>query len=155
VAEPVSVLPEDDATPVVDERVLRDQEGAAEVSPHPVVRTRFRDIDRTDRESVTLRTALQAVADESVLLDDRVVADLIDQAVVIVARNIIILELKASIIRVGPESYAVIVVYPVVLDDRVLYVPELPAAGAAAVGRMRLPVVGVVTGDLVVLQHQI
>src|SRR6185437_15890137 len=59
-----------------------------------------------------------------------------------------------SIIRVGPESYAVIVVYPVILDNRVFYVPELPATGAAAVRRMRLPVVGVISGDLVVLQHQ-
>ena len=104
---------------------------------------------------MTLRAPLQAVADEGVLFDNRIVADLIDQAVVIVARDIIISEFKASIIRVGPEPYTVIVVYPVVLDNRVLYVPELPAAGAAAVGRMRLPVVRVIASDLVILQHQV
>jgi hypothetical protein len=62
---------------------------------------------------------------------------------------------EVVVVRVGPDSRAVVVVHPVAPDVRAVHGPELRAAGAAATGQLGLPVVGVVAGDLVVLDDQV
>src|SRR6185437_10361838 len=62
-AEPVGVLPEDDAAPVVDEDVVLDLERARlVVRVHPAVGAGLRDVDRAGGEAARVRTARHPVA---------------------------------------------------------------------------------------------
>ena len=171
-AEAVGVLPQDDATPVVDEGVALDGQGAvAEAVGYSAVPARLGDIDGAVREPAVRRARAPGVVGEGVALDEGVVADLVDQRLGVVGGEIVALDAEAVVIGVGPDADAVVVMDVVVLDRHVLVLPELAAPAAAAAvelaspgasGRRldrelaeRFPVARVVVGDLVVAEHDV
>src|SRR6185437_2305311 len=62
---------------------------------------------------------------------------------------------EAAVIGIRPQADAVVAGNQVVGDGRAVDLPELAAAGAAAPGAVHLPVIGVVPGDLIVLNGDV
>src|SRR5580704_5790997 len=100
VAEPVGVLPEDHAAPVVGEGVLGDRQGRAVQAGHPAVRAGLGDVDRAGREARVGGAVAQAVAGERVVLDQGVIADLVGQPGAVVVGDVIALDVEAAVVGV-------------------------------------------------------
>src|SRR5215469_1904051 len=83
-----------------------------------------------------------------------IVTDLIDQRLGVVILEVVARDIEPAIICICPDADAAIAAHPVAPDTGAVDIPELAAASTTAARVVLFPVIGIVLGDLIVVQRQ-
>ena len=119
------------------------------------VAARLGDVDGRIGESIQARPVYQGVTKEGVARKPQVVTDLVDYRFAVVVRDIIVVDIEVSVIGICPYPWAVVVMNVVVSNAYVSDIPEFVRAAAPASAVSALPVPGIVSGNLVVIDGQV
>ena len=127
----VGVFPLHHATPVVGQDVVGDGQRREPTAIDSTVTAAVGDVDGALGEVGARRALAPAVVDQGVVLDQGVVADLVEDAVAVIVGDVVAGDGDASVVGVTPQPTGRVVVDVVVGEGRIGRVEELPAPVAA------------------------